>query len=147
MELFNKEKIITEQLGLTVTNNRIQHIFRKDGKLQIKSIFLENLTSSEIIYISNTNYILYGIFCFIIFLVAGIILSKLSKEEIVLPIFSFIGVFMLVLFIISYFLDRKYIIKLSSPSATIEIITKARNYKEAIELVHIVEKAKQEKLN
>jgi len=130
MKLFPDEKIIVEANDniVVLTTHRICYEQKEWGKSQNLNIMLEHITSCENRYTSNIYFLILGV----LGLAAGYIQ----------PLLIGIGA----LFIILYFLSRKNVVYISSPSSTMRINVQGMKREAILAFIDNIEQTKHQRV-
>jgi uncharacterized membrane protein (Fun14 family) len=130
MNLFPDEKVVVEANDkiVTLTTHRICYEQKEWGKSQNINIMLEHITSSENRYTSNIFFLILG--------VIGLALGYVRFEVVLVG----------VLFLVLYFLSRKNVVYVSSPSSTIKINVNGMKRERVLEFIDRIEQTKHQRL-
>lgn len=133
MKLMDDEKKIFEQdkFGITLTSHRVRFDAKEIGKRKIISIMLDELTSCTLSYKSH--------FMLIVLAVLSIIIGYADSDQ---PGSLVVGIVFSIILTAAYFITRKNIFSLSSPTASIDIEAKGIKSEEIEDFIDSVEKAK-----
>lgn len=137
--LFPDEQIITESSeGIVVlTTHRICYTNSSWGKIYNQSIMLEHITSCENFYSSNIWLLILAVLAFI-----GSFLGGLYNEKETLIYAMGVALFSLLLF----FISRKSLIIISSPSTRMEINVKKMPQEVVLNFINKVEQSKHKRI-
>src|ERR1700722_5496138 len=129
-----EQVVLQSQDGtLTVTTHRVRHVTKRTGSAKFTSIMLEAVTSCEVTHTSYPALIAVAVIAFL----AGLALSS-SRDA--TP--SVYGGVVAAILVGLYFLMRRQVVRLSSPSAHIEKDLAGISFDQATGVVDAVESAK-----
>ena len=140
MNLMKNESLIIESSdnNLTLTTHRIRYQAESLGKVEIKSIMLEELTSCSLSRSAFIPFLLLGILSFILGLIINVLIPN-TLWALILGIILALG------FSIAYFLSREQSLLFTSPGISIKINTEKMNAETAKSFIDKVETAKNER--
>ncbi len=145
----NEEPISLNCPGLILTNMRLRSEVAKWGKIQIKSVMLEDICHSELDYKSNPKLL---IIAFLTLAIGGAIGGAVGgmEDETVGGAIAFMGFVAACILVLIYLFTRRHIIHFSSSKnnipANITIRTKGLHHDDIKSIIDTVEEAKNERI-
>lgn len=129
------ESIVLESTNgeLRVTTHRVRYLLKRTGSTRFVSMMLDAITSCEVTHTSFPALIVIAVLVFL----AGIAMNT-SRDS--TP--SVIGAVLAGIVIVVYFATRRQVVRISSPSAHIDVLLIGIGFDEAVRIVDAIEVAK-----
>ncbi len=133
------ENIVLESTNaeLRVTTHRVRYLLKRTGSTKFVSIMLDAITSCEVTHTSYPALIVIAVLVFL----AGIAMNSSRDNS---P--SLIGAALAVIPSIAYFATRRQVVRISSPSAHIDVLLVGIGFDHAVRVVDAIEAARSARL-
>lgn len=118
---------------LTITTHRVRYLAKRTGNAKFISMMLDAVTSCEV---THRSYPALLVLAAVVFL-AGIMMNTPRDQS---P--SAYGLLLAIIIVFAYLGTRRQVVRISSPSAHIDVLLSGMKFEQALGAVEAVETAK-----